>query len=157
MPTLDLGSGSGEDTLNGITTFISKDGGSATKVLTASITGLLISPFVAFIDIVNAVTDFATTPFESAGESIATLFDGLLTGPAALIQAGSAISESAIRSVFGETLAGILALPLTVALALASLYLLAEFLNEKETGNLFPGLPFDVPVIGADEEATRDQ
>jgi hypothetical protein len=157
MPTLDLGSGGGVDTLNGIVNFISKDGGSAAKVLTASLTGLLISPFVAIIDIIDAIATFATAPFEGAGESISTLFDGLLTGPADLIESGSTISENAITAVFGETLAGILALPLTVALALASLYLLATFLDEEETGNLFPGLPFDVPVIGADEEATDDQ
>jgi len=155
MPTLDLGSGGGVDTLNGIATYLS-EGGKATTVLTSAIVGLLASPVIATISIINAIADFATTPFVGAGESIATLFDGLLTGPAALIKAGSAISETAIRSVFGETLAGILALPLTVALALASLYLLATFLNEEETGNLFPGLPFDVPYIGADEEPVDD-
>ena len=156
MATLSLGDGGGVDTLNGIATYLS-EGGSAATVLSASVVGLITSPFIAIIDIINAITQFATAPFEGAGESIATLFDGLLTGPAALIQAGSRISENAIMAVFGETIAGILALPLTVALALASLYLLATFLDEEETGNLFPGLPFDVPVIGADEEATDDQ
>ena len=62
MPTLDLGSGGGVDTLNGIVNFISKDGGSAAKVLTASLTGLLISPFVAIIDIIDAIATFATAP-----------------------------------------------------------------------------------------------
>jgi len=155
MATLDLGSGGGVDTLNGIVTYLS-NGGKATTVLTSAIVGLLASPVIAAISIINAIADFATAPFVGAGESISTLFDGLLTGPAALIQAGSRISETAIESVFGETLAGILALPLTVALALASLYLLAAFLNEEETGNLFPGLPFDVPYIGADEEPVDD-
>ena len=156
MATLSLGDGGGVDTLNGIASYLS-NGGKATTVLSASIVGLITSPFIAIVDIINAITQFATAPFEGAGESISTLFDGLLTGPAALIEAGSRISENAIMAVFGETIAGILALPLTVALALASLYLLATFLNESETGNLFPGLPFDVPVIGADEEATDDQ
>ena len=155
MPTLSLGSGGGVDTLNGIVTYLS-EGGSVSTVLSASLVGLITSPFIAIIDIINAITQFATAPFEGAGESISSLFDGLLTGPADLILAGSAISETAIRSVFGETIAGILALPLTVGLALMSLYLLATFLNENETGNLFPGLPFDVPVIGADEEPTDD-
>ncbi|WP_050032290.1 hypothetical protein [Halorubrum halophilum] len=155
MPTLSLGDGGGVGTLNGIATYLS-EGGKATTVLSASVIGLITSPFIAIIDIVNAITQFATSPFEGAGESISSLFDGLLTGPADLILAGSEISEAAIRSVFGETIAGILALPLTVALALASLYLLATFLNEEETGNLFPGLPFDVPYIGADEEPVDD-
>ena len=156
MATLSLGDGGGVDTLNGIASYLS-NGGKATTVLSASVVGLITSPFIAIVDIINAITHFATAPFEGAGESISTLFDGLLTGPAALIEAGSRISENAIMAVFGETIAGILALPLTVALALASLYLLATFLDEEETGNLFPGLPFDVPVIGADEEATDDQ
>ena len=155
MATLSLGDGGGVDTLNGIASYLSS-GGKATTVLSASVIGLITSPFIAIVDIINAITDFATAPFEGAGESISTLFDGLLTGPAALIEAGSRISENAIMAVFGETIAGILALPLTVALALLSLYLLATFLNENETGNLFPGLPFDVPVIGADEEPTDD-
>jgi hypothetical protein len=156
MATLSLGDGGGVDTLNGIASYLS-NGGKASTVLSASVVGLITSPFIAIVDIINAITQFATAPFEGAGESISTLFDGLLTGPAALIEAGSRISENAIMAVFGETIAGILALPLTVALALASLYLLATFLDEEETGNLFPGLPFDVPVIGADEEATDDQ
>ena len=156
MPPLNLGDGGGVDTLSGITTFLS-EGGSAARVLTSSILGVLISPVVAVVDVIDAIATFATAPFEGAGESISTLFDGLLTGPAALIEAGARISENAITSVFGAELGGILALPLTVALALASLYLLATFLDEEETGNLFPGLPFDVPIIGADEEAVDDQ
>ena len=156
MPTLSLGDGGGVDSLNGIATYLS-EGGSASTVLSASLIGLITSPFIAVIDIIDAITTFATAPFEGAGESIASLFDGLLTAPASLIEAGAEISRTSIASVFGETIAGILALPLTVALALVSLYLLATFLDEEETGNLFPGLPFDVPVIGADEEATDDQ
>jgi len=156
MPTLSFGDGGGVDTINGIANYLS-NGGKATTVLTSTIVGVIISPGVAAISIIDAITQFATSPFVGAGESIAALFDGLLTGPAALIRAGAAISETAIRAVFGETLAGILALPLTVALALASLYLLATFLDEEETGNLFPGLPFDVPVIGADEEEVADE
>jgi len=155
MASLDLGSGGGVDTLSGITNFL-QDGGSAARILTSSIVGILVAPVVGTIDVINAVADFATAPFEGAGESISTLFDGLLTGPAALIEAGARISENAITSVFGAELGGILALPLTVALALASLYLLATFLDEEETGNLFPGLPFDVPIIGADEEPVDD-
>lgn len=156
MPTLSLGDGGGVGTLNGIVTFLS-EGGSASTVLSASVIGLITSPFIAVIDIIDAIAAFATAPFEGAGESISSLFDGLLTAPAGLIEAGAEISRTSIAAVFGETIAGILALPLTVALALASLYLLATFLDEEETGNLFPGLPFDVPVIGADEEAVDDQ
>jgi len=156
MPTLSFGDGGGVDTINGIANYLS-NGGKATTVLTSTIVGVIISPGVAAVSIIDAITQFATAPFEGAGESIAALFDGLLTGPAALIDSGAEISETAIRAVFGETLAGILALPLTVALALAALYLLATFLDEEETGNLFPGLPFDVPIIGADEEAVDDQ
>ncbi|RLM66793.1 hypothetical protein DVK05_06010 [Halorubrum sp. Atlit-8R] len=156
MATLSLGDGGGVDTLNGIANYLS-NGGKAATVLSASVIGLITSPFIAIVDIINAITQFATSPFEGAGESISSLFDGLLTAPAALIEAGSRISEDAIIAVFGETIAGILALPLTVGLALLSLYFLATFLDEEETGNLFPGLPFDVPVIGTDEEATDDQ
>jgi LytS/YehU family sensor histidine kinase len=155
MASLDLGSGGGVDTLSGITNFL-QDGGSAARILTSSIVGILVAPVVGTIDVINAVADFATAPFEGAGESISTLFDGLLTGPAELIEAGARVSENSITAVFGAELGGILALPLTVALALASLYLLATFLDEEETGNLFPGLPFDVPIIGADEEPVDD-
>ncbi|TKX52141.1 hypothetical protein EXE44_19165, partial [Halorubrum sp. SS7] len=77
MATLDLGSGGGVDTLNGIATYLS-NGGTAARVLTASLLGLISSPFIAVIDIINAITQFATAPFEGAGQSIAALFDGLL-------------------------------------------------------------------------------
>lgn len=151
--TLDLGDGGGEDTVNGIVNF----DGSTTAVLTASITGLLISPFLAVIDIINAATNFVTAPLEGAGGSITALFSGLIEAPAGLIEAGVGISENALRSFLGESLAGALALPITTALVLSSLYLVAVYLDEEETGNLIPGLPTDIPFIGTDEEATDDQ
>ncbi|WP_276271941.1 hypothetical protein [Haloarcula litorea] len=86
---LDLGSGSGTDTLTGITSYL-QGGGSAGTILSASFIGLVVSPFVAFADIVlparcttffHPATDGAgvlcPTPIQSSVQSV----DGRVNSP----------------------------------------------------------------------------
>lgn len=152
---LDLGDGSGTATLGGITTFL-QGGGSATRVLTASMVGLITSPVVATVDIIDGVGTFISDPFESAGSGVGDLFEAFMTAPADLVKAGSRISESSLEAAFGDTIAGTLALPFTFLLAFGALFALALYLNENETSNTLPGLP-DIPFFGREEEATDDE
>jgi hypothetical protein len=155
---LDLGDGGGQDTLTGITDFLQADG-SAGRVLSASFIGLVVSPFLAFADVVDAIGDFFAKPFSSAGTAIGSLLSGLFTAPGDLLAAGADISETALRSALGETLAGILAFPITVGLTLIGLYFVVRYLREDETGDTLPGVPVDVPtdIFGVEEERGVDE
>jgi hypothetical protein len=157
-PSLDLGDGSGQESLSGVTNFL-QDGGDAGKVLSASIIGLIVSPVVAVIDVVNAVANFFAQPFNNAGDAIGSLLTGLFEAPGNLLTAGADISETALRSALGETLAGTLAFPITVGIVMFALYLVVRYLREDETGDVLPGLPIDVPtdIFGVEEEDTIDE
>lgn len=155
---LELGDGSGQESLSGITNFL-QAGGDAGRVLSASIIGLIVSPVVAIVDVINAVANFFAQPFNSAGDAIGSLLRGLFEAPGDLLIAGADVSEAALRSVFGDTLAGLLAFPVTVGLVLIGLYGVVLYLREDESGDTLPGLPVDVPtdIFGVEEEDTIDE
>ncbi|WP_026190414.1 hypothetical protein [Halomicrobium katesii] len=153
---LKLGEGGGTETLTGITNFL-QDDGSAGKVLSASFIGLVVSPFVAFADVVQAIGTFFAKPFSGAGEAISALLAGLFEAPGDLLDAGADITETALRTALGETLAGIIAFPLTVGLVVLGLYIVTLYLREDETGDTLPGVPVDIPFVGVEEEDTVDE
>jgi hypothetical protein len=155
---LDLGTADGQDTLEGVTDFL-QAGGSAGTVLSASFIGLVVSPFVALADIIDAVGTFFETPFSSAGEALGSLLGGLFRAPGDLLQAGADISETALRGALGDSLAGAIAFPATVALVMGALFMVTLYLREDETGDTLPGLPIDVPtdLLGVEEEDTVDE
>jgi len=157
-PSLDLGTADGQDTLQGVTNFL-QAGGSAGTVLSASFIGLVVSPFVALADIIDGVGTFFETPFSSAGEALGSLLEGLFKAPGNLLTAGADISETALRSALGESLAGTIAFPVTVGLVMLGLFLVTLYLREDETGDTLPGLPIDVPTdfLGVEEEDTVDE
>jgi len=145
--SLDLGSGSGTDTLNGIVNYL-QAGGQATTVISAGLLGVFVSPLVAFGDIVDGVANFFSTPFMEGGDAIGALFNALLEAPANLLETGANVSEDTLTVFLGDSLAGVLALPVAVGVTMMSLYLIMIYLNEPETGDTIPGLPFDVPDVG---------
>lgn len=152
------GTVTGTSTLSGIVNYLSA-GGSAATLLGASFLGVIVAPLVAVVDVVQAVATFFSEPFQGAGEALGALLEGLFEGPGDLLTAGAAISESSLRVVFGDTLAGILAFPITVALTLIGLYLVVRYLREDETGDTLPGVPIDVPtdIFGVEEERGVDE
>lgn len=158
MATLDLGSGSGQDTLEGIVGFLDS-GGSATRLLTSSFLGVIVSPFVALADIIDAIGTFFAEPFESGGIAVGNLFDELVTAPADLVGGAATISQNSLSTVLGDSLAGIFALPIAIGVSMIGLYFIAAYLNEEETGDTIPGLPIDVPTdfLGVEEESTADE
>ncbi len=147
MATLDLGDGTGTSVLNGIVNYL-QAGGSVTRVITASLLGTIVSPFIAVGDVIAGVGTFFSTPFQAGGEAIGSLFQALLEGPADLIAAGSAVSQNVLETFLGESLAGVLALPVATGVVMLSLFIISTYLNERETGNTIPGLPVDVPDVG---------
>jgi len=149
---LELGDDtSGADVLSSVTNYL-EGGGSVATLLSSSILGLVVSPFVAAIDIINAITAFFTTPFESVASAVATLSSAFFTAPGSLIADGFEQSSAALNSFLGGTFAGIFSGPIAVGLALLSLFLVVQFLQEDETGDTLPGVPIDVPFLGVEEE-----
>jgi len=157
-PTLDLGTGDGDATLTGITNFL-QAGGSAGSVLSASFIGLVVSPFVAFVDVVQAVGTFFSEPFESAGTAVGALLSGMFQAPGDLLTAGADITETSLRDAIGGSLAGTLAFPITIGIVMLALYMIVLYLREDETGDTLPGLPVDIPtdIFGVEEEDTIDE
>jgi hypothetical protein len=155
-PSLDLGSGTGTDVLGGIVTFL-QGGGSVTRVITGSFLGLLVSPFVAFADIINAIGTFFSAPLSAGGTTIAKFFTGLFAAPLDLLAAGADISESALETFLGGSIAGILAYPITLVLVMFGLWIIIQYLQEPETGDTIPGLPFDIPDVGPFEFGVQEE
>ena len=156
--SLDFGDGSGTSTLSGITNFL-QAGGSAGRLLSAGVLGIIVAPIAAVIDIVAAVATFFTLPFSSAGEALGALLAGFFQAPGDLLRAGADITEAALRAALGETFAGIFAFPITVGLVLIGLFLMVRYLREDETGDTLPGLPIDIPTdwFGVEEERGVDE
>jgi hypothetical protein len=155
---VNLGDGSGTGVLTGITNFL-QAGGSAGTLLSASFLGLVISPFVAFGNVIQAIGVFFAAPFSGTGEAIAALLAGLFQAPGDLLVAGADITEAALRASLGDSFAAILAFPITVAMTLVALYLIVLYLREDETGDTLPGVPVDIPtdIFGVEEEDTVDE
>ena len=111
-------------------------GGAMLAVATGLITGIL------------TLADLVILPVQALGEGIAGTVDGFIGGIGLILGAGA---EATARSLLGAFNVG----PFTFALGLASvllaLWLLRQYLQEPETGNLIPGLP-DIPFFGTEEE-----
>ncbi|SHG78127.1 hypothetical protein [Halobaculum gomorrense] len=159
MATLSLGDGSGTGILSGMVTYLSQPNASAARVITSVILGTISAPFLAFANIVQAIGSFFAAPFRGGGEAISALLSALFTAPADLVTASATVTQNALETVLGESLAGFLALPIAVGVVMLSLYFVTLYLREDETGDTIPGLPFDVPTdwLGAEEEATPDE
>jgi len=158
MPELDIGDGSGDDTLSGVSTYLS-NGGSVADLFTSSIAGLVISPFIAGIDIINAVTGFFTTPFTETAQSISALSGALFEAPLNLLETGAQISESTLALFLSDSLAGLFALPVAMGVVMLSVYMIVQYLQEAETGDTLPAVPIDVPtdVLGVEEESDPNE
>lgn len=160
-PQLNLSDGSGTGVLSGIVNFL-QAGGSVVRVIEASILGLVVSPFIALGDIIRAIGNFFSTPFLEGGNAIGQLINALFTAPGSLIETGAQISEDTLAIFLGDSLAGVLALPVAIGVVMLSLYFITLYLQEEETGDTLPGVPFDVPDIlgiqfGVEEEGEEDE
>ena len=142
MASLSLGSGSPRDVLSGIVSFIS-GGGTLGNLLSGFIFGTMASIFLGIGQIIDAVATFLATPFIEGGQAIGALITGLFEAPATILERTGFASAEAIAAQFGW-----LAYPIGVGMVLLALYMIVQYLEQRETGDTFPGLPFDTPDIG---------
>lgn len=158
-PSVTFGGPAGE-MLGSIVVFL-KDGGEPVRLIISAILGVVVSPFVATIKFVRSIGIFVSAPFREFGQTVTAIANAAFQGPANLILAGAEISESALRGIVGETLAGIFALPISVGVAGLSLLLVIRVLQQRETGDTIIGVPIDLPdifgaQIGVAEEGEED-
>lgn len=96
------------------------------------------------------VADVFIVPAQALIRGLGELVGSLFGGAATIIDFGALASAISIGPE------GLFASPLSFAVGigiiLLGLYLIAQFREEPETGNLIPGLPADIPFIGSEEE-----
>lgn len=111
--------------------------------------GTLLALATGLISGVLSVTDVVVKPMDALAEALGDLTMAIFGSPAMIIEAGALETAESIRGPFGMG-------PFTFAVGIGSVllgvYLVAAYRKEGETGNLIPGLPFDVPFVGQDEE-----
>ncbi len=124
----------------------------------------IVGVFVGIQDVFQSIVGFVTNPLDSAGESVADLFEGLVGEPASILTETADTTGTEISSTFVGWL-GALAFPVGVASVLLALWLVTIYLEEGTTSDIFPGsftdidipewVPF-VPDPGVQEEGETD-
>jgi hypothetical protein len=123
-------------------------GKSLTSVAKTGVGGWLLAVSVAAITGVQQILDLmVVTPVDVVTDIARTAGDSLVEGPLGIVDAGSAASANDV----GEF--GFLAVLVAIALVLASLYMVSQYLEREDTSDLIPGIFTDVvPFVGVDEE-----
>lgn len=119
------------------------------SLLKQGIGGSILAVFFGITSGILSLADVVIQPVDALGTALGDLTTAIFGGPAEIILAGI---EATAQSILGPFNLGPLSFALSIAAVLAGLYVIAVFRDERDTGNLVPGLPFDVPFIGETEE-----
>lgn len=111
--------------------------------------GILLALATGVITGFLSLADIVIKPANAFAESLARLTVAIFGSPARIIIAGA--QESA-RSLSAGFAVGPFTFALGVGSVLLAIYVVGRFRGEDETGNLIPGLPFDIPFLGQEEE-----
>lgn len=105
----------------------------------------VVGVFVGIQDVFQSIIGFVTNPLDSAGDSVARLFSGLVGEPASILISSAETTSREISLTFTGWL-GPAAFPVGVASVLASLYLMTIYLENRETSDIFPGSFTDIDI-----------
>lgn len=111
--------------------------------------GVLLALATASISGILSIADLVIKPADAFANALAQLTIAAFGSPARIIIAGA---NETVRSITGPFGVGPLTFALGIAAVLAGLWVIGQYRQETETGNLILGLPFDVPFIGQNEE-----
>jgi hypothetical protein len=132
------------DNINSTASLIGKYG------ISGAIIAMFLAPIRAFFEgsagVLAAILNVPVAVTEGFIGSVQAIAEAFLEAPLSVIVAGADTSSRAVGDFY------VLALPVGVALALASYYMVQVYLKEEETSDFLPGLPFDVPFIGKEED-----
>jgi len=111
--------------------------------------GILLAIGSAITTGILTLADVVIVPVQALTSALGDLTTAIFGSPAEIVIAGA---QATAQSLLGPFNVGPATFALSIASVLAGLYVIQLYLSEEETGNLLPGLPTDVPFIGAEEE-----
>lgn len=115
---------------------------------------LLIPVVVFFTKLGEAIAAFLGVPISitsALAEQGGNLVDSLLGGPARILDAGAMESARSLTSgVWAQF--GPFTFIIAVIVLVGAAFVVSRWTNDRDTGNVVPLIPFDLPVIGNDEE-----
>jgi len=112
--------------------------------------GILLAISTGIISGVLSVTQVVVRPIDALAGALAELAIAIFGSPARIVIAGATQTAESLSGAFNL---GPLTFALGIGSVLAGLWVVGRYRDEEETGNLVPGLPFDVPFVGESEEA----
>lgn len=125
-------------------------GRSLESLIRQGLGGALLGVATMVISGVISAGEVVTKPLDALGVALSDLTMAIFGAPADILIAGA--DESA-RSLGAGWSLGPFTFAFAVVAVLAALWIVGRYRDEEETGNIVPGLPFDVPFIGESEEA----
>lgn len=111
-----------------------------------SITQQILAIAFGIAAIISALFGLIVSAFETLGEQVGAIPAAILGGGADIIQFGAGVTAAALEQF------GIVAFIIGIVIVLIGIWILIQFLQEPETGDFFPGIPFDLPIGGVREE-----
>ncbi|WP_231183506.1 hypothetical protein [Haladaptatus sp. DYF46] len=127
------------------------DGGTLENVVPKALLLPVIAVFYSIADLVGAFVDVPIAIFDSFAEGAGILIGGFLEPPGKILSAGGQQSAYTLQNgVWAQF--GPFTYIIAVGVVVGGAFVVARYTAEEETGNLVPGIPFDVPIIGNNED-----
>jgi hypothetical protein len=123
-----------------------ESGNSLGRLAAAGFGSVVLEFFIGLGRLVDAVVFFFERPIRTVITVATDLWAAIVGGPIPFLEDTAAATGPQLVDTFG-----FLSFPVAVGIALGSVFLLAQFLQERETGDFIPGVR-DFPLIGRTEE-----
>ena len=111
--------------------------------------GIMLAVSSSIVGIILSGAEVAIQPMYAMAGALADLAVAIFGSPAEIVIASATATAASLTGQFNV---GPFTLMLGVGSVLGALWLIGRYRDEEETGNLVPGLPFDLPFIGESEE-----
>ncbi|MBO4248378.1 hypothetical protein IL252_11190 [Halomicrobium sp. IBSBa] len=125
-------------------------------VVFQGIGAVLLAGGTALSSGVLTIADVIIVPVGSLTSEVGDLIGATFGGAATIINAG-ALGTAVSIGPDGMFNLGPLSFALGVGSVLLAVYAISAYLSEEDTGNFFPGLPFDIPTPGFGGPEEDDQ
>ncbi|MBV0925020.1 hypothetical protein KTS45_12515 [Halomicroarcula limicola] len=137
--------------INKLNDIASTEGSSLTNVVPKAMLLPVIAFFTSAANAIGAAFNVPIATFDGFSAGVGELTSGLLEGPGQILSAGATESaQSLSQGVWAQF--GPLTFPIAVGVVVLAAIVVARARENPATGNFLPGVPFDVPFIGTEEE-----
>jgi hypothetical protein len=125
--------------------------GSWTNIVPKTVLLPVIALFASLADAIGALFGIPINVADALGESIGGLVDATIGGSGDIISAGAQESIDSIGSgVWAQF--GPFTFIVAIGVVIAAAYIVSVARAEEETSNFWFFLPFDVPILGTEED-----